>query len=404
MRLRRRRSWRCGALLLAAVTVGCNGGDVPEDWTSVRRGDLILGVDVTGTLKAVDSDLLGPPQLGDKWDFKIARMADEGDKVEKGDMVLAFDFTDLRQELERKENEADATRTELEKRKADYAMARRDEELAIAEAEGGLRKAKLKVDRPDDLVAMLEIKEAELDLELAEKTLEYQKERAAASRRQAQAEMSYLQDQLERADGRVGEIRMSMAQMMVRAPRSGTVIYVTDWRGEKKKVGDSIWRAQQVLEIVSLEKMMAEGDVDEVDASKIAVGQRVSLRLDAHPDREFTGTLKSIVKSVQPQSYRIPLKVVRVEVDLDQVDKERMRPGMRYRGTIETGRVEDLLLISVDALFVGDEGPVVYRRDGDDFETVRVELGRRNKEYVEVLSGLSEGDTVSRADLSSGAR
>ena len=79
-----------------------------------------------------------------------------------------------------------------------------------------------------------------------------------------------------------------------------------------------------------------------------------------------------------------------------------MRPGMRFRGTVETGRVEDALLIPVDALFVDASGPVAYRRSGDGFETVKLELGQRNKEYVEIISGLSVGDVVSRSDLGGG--
>jgi multidrug efflux pump subunit AcrA (membrane-fusion protein) len=191
--------------------------------------------------------------------------------------------------------------------------------------------------------------------------------------------------------------------MMVRAPRAGTVIYIPDWNDEKKKVGDSVWRLQKVLEIVSLDKMMANGDVDEVDAARVAVGQKITLRLDAHPDSEFRGEIQSIVKTVQRQSYRNPLKVVRVAITLAEVDPERMRPGMRFRGTIETGRVADVLTIPTEALFVGEEGPVAYRRTDDGFETVRVTIGRRGKDQVEILSGLAPGDRVSRSDLGGGA-
>jgi multidrug efflux pump subunit AcrA (membrane-fusion protein) len=44
-------------------------------------------------------------------------------------------------------------------------------------------------------------------------------------------------------------------------------------------------------------------------------------------------------------------------------------------------------------------GPVVHRRTWLGYEVVPVELGRRNAERVEVLSGLSEGQSISRADL-----
>ncbi len=82
-------------------------------------------------------------------------------------------------------------------------------------------------------------------------------------------------------------------------------------------------------------RMEAEGDIDEADAGRVAVGQRVTFRLDAHPDDVFTGRVRSIGGSVQSRSERNPLKVVRLEIDLDRTDPQRMRPGMRFLGTIE---------------------------------------------------------------------
>ena len=72
--------------------------------------------------------------------------------------------------------------------------------------------------------------------------------------------------------------------MAVKAERSGTVVYATSWRDEKKKVGDSAWRGERILEIPDLSAMKGEGDVDESDAGKIRVGQKVRFRLEAHPD------------------------------------------------------------------------------------------------------------------------
>src|SRR5206468_203864 len=106
------------------------------------------------------------------------------------------------------------------------------------------------------------------------------------------------------------------------------------------KVGDSAWRAEKVLETADLSAMMARGDVDEVDSSRVAVGQRVTLRLDAHPDVEFAGHVAAIAKIVQRQSGKSPLKVMRLEIALDRTEAQRMRPGMRFRGTVETGRVK----------------------------------------------------------------
>ena len=101
----------------------------------------MIGVEVTGELAAVDSTDIKPPPLADMWDFKIAQMATEGDEVKPGDPVISFDGSEQMRELETMQNEADAAQKKLEKKRDDAALARRDDELKIAEAEAALRKA-----------------------------------------------------------------------------------------------------------------------------------------------------------------------------------------------------------------------------------------------------------------------
>src|SRR5262249_43223788 len=153
-----------------------------------------------------------------------------------------------------------------------------------------------------------------------------------------------------------------IARMTIQAPRASTVIHVSNWNDQKKKVGDSAWRQDKVIETAVLDEMIANGEVDEVDASKTAVGQRVTLRLDALPDVTFSGRVKDSGKMVQRQSKKNPLKVVRLKIALDKTDALKMRPGMRFQGTAETERIPHALLIPTNAIFLTDRGPVAYRR------------------------------------------
>jgi multidrug efflux pump subunit AcrA (membrane-fusion protein) len=372
---------------------------VEADWVPVTRDDLVLGVEVTGTLKAVDSSVISPPQVRETWNYKISMMAPEGSQVKKGQPVLGFDTTELDRKLDQKIAEAASAAKQLEKKQVDISLRRREDDLRLAEAEARERKAALKVDRPAELAAAAELRQARLDLGLARDEIAYLKGRLESARAADEAELTSLRNQRDRAEERVKEIRESIGRMTVGAPRDGTVIYVTDWRETKKKVGDSVWRAERLMEIPDLRHMVAKGEVDEVDAGKIAVGQKVALRLDAHPDVEFGGRVSSIWKTVQRQSYQNPLKVVRLDIVLDRSDTVRMRPGMRFRGTIETARIERPLLIPTEAVFPTPDGPVAWRRTLLGYEAARLEVGRRNDKVVEVLGGLSEGDEVARRDL-----
>src|SRR4029077_18548374 len=123
-------------------------------------------------------------------------------------------------------------------------------------------------------------------------------------------------------------------------PRAGTVVYVSSRRSEKKKVGDTVWKSDKVVEIPDLHRMRADAEVDEDDSGRIAVGQPVTLRLDAHPELSFDGRVRSIHRAVQQRSDNSAQKVVAVEIELARTDPQRMRPGMRFRGLIETARVK----------------------------------------------------------------
>ena len=82
-------------------------------------------------------------------------------------------------------------------------------------------------------------------------------------------------------------------------------------------------------------------------------------------------------------------------IALDQTDAEHMRPGMRFRGTVETRRLANVLAIPLQAVFSSDDGSVAFRRAFGGWRRVALELGERNRDTVEVLGGLEEGDLVS---------
>jgi hypothetical protein len=73
-----------------------------------------------------------------------------------------------------------------------------------------------------------------------------------------------------------------------------------------------------------------------------------------------------------------------------------LRPGMRFRGQVETERLHDVLQIPAEAVFVTPEGPVAYRETRAGLERVPLELGRSSTESIEVKSGLAAGDHISR--------
>ncbi len=257
---------------------------------------------------------------------------------------------------------------------------------------------------PPDVAEGNELEKARIDAGIARKKVEHLTDKQGFQQRRAEAELAALREKRDRAAARVEEIREHIRKMNVTAPRPGTVIYVANWRGEKKKVGDQVWQMETVVEIPDLTAMEGRGDVEEADAGRLAEGQRVQFRLDAHPDVPYRGTVERIERMVQRQSPRNPLKVVKLDVALEDTDRQRMRPGMRFRGTIEVDRAEDVLLAPVEAISSTPKGPVAYRRGPlGGAQSVELEVGRRDGSSVEILDGLAEGDRlVSRPEGKAG--
>ncbi|HXO21321.1 MAG TPA: HlyD family efflux transporter periplasmic adaptor subunit [Thermoanaerobaculia bacterium] len=400
MRARRlRRLGLLAAIVAAGVLwwLGGRGAGAGErgGWVEVRRDDLVVGVEVAGTLAAVDSALVGPPPVEGMWNQTIAYLAPEGAQVQKGAPVARFDSGELQRKLLDKLAEQASAEKELEKKQVNLTIERRDDELHLAEAEAKLRKSSLKVDVPPELVAANELRQSRGDLALSQREIAYLKERLQFERQEGEAELGLLVERRDRAAARVAEMRQQIARMTVSAPRDGTVVYVPDRRGEKRKVGDSVWQSDKVIEIPDLRRMRADAQVDEADAGRIAAGQAVRLRLDAHPEITFSGRVRAISGNVHARSDNNLQKVVELDLELERTDPQRMRPGMRFRGIVETARVR-ALVVPAEAVLATAEGPLVYRRVFFGAEPVRPRLGRRSATEVEVLSGLAAGDRLAR--------
>ena len=330
------------ALLTASVvcllTLACADDKAPRSAGSAPEE---LDVELSGELYAQSSADVGPPALGNKVrDFRLASLIEEGTVVSVGERVLSFDTTELEERLLQEVADRDSSKKTLEKQQQDLALERETLLLALAEAESNERRLRLQADVPEDVISARELETLRLDLELAEEEVAHRKALIETLERRAASEIRSLQSRLRRQQLEVRELEELIERMTLYAPRAGTVVYRTNWQGEKKKVGDSVWRMEKILQIPDLETLAAKAFVDEAHAGLLLVGQRATLRLDAHPDREFTARVQAVKRRVQTRSWRDPRKVVAVELELDQIDSERMKPGMRLTGSLDIGTVD----------------------------------------------------------------
>ncbi len=392
--------------LVFLLVVLCSCGRTPtrdaEVWATVTRGDLEIEVDVSGVLRAKRAVPVSTPTVLGMWDFKIVRMAPEGSEIKEGAPVLFLDPTDAEKWLIERATERDRIAKEVSQKENDLELGRKDADLQVAEADATRRKADLKADLPAKYTAEITMKLAKLDSEAAAAELRMARRRREQLIHLGDAELNFLRQRLQQASARVQEVQAAIRKLTVRAPASGLVVYKANWRGEKKKVGDSFWGGEVCLEIADISDIVGTGQVEEIDSAQVAVGQTVNLHLEAFPELEWTAHLARLKPNVFRQSPKNPIKVIGVEMDLSNVDRARMRLQMQFRGRIEVERLRGALIVPLDAVFTRPSGPVAFRKTPVGFQQVPVKLGRKNRSHVEVLEGLVADDRVSRRDLENG--
>lgn len=382
------------ATALACAACARTGGEPPL--ADVTRGDLVITVQVTGALRAVDATPVRSPVLSGAPLLKLAWVIAEGSEVAPGDRLVELDMTDRETNLESARSDAEQADKRLERKRQEFALARREAQLRLLQAESETRKAALKTDVASELVTAIERKERQLDRELADRRLDQTRQEIAASRHSDEVD---LQDQIDTRDAarrRIAELEACRAQLTLTAPRAGTVVYGSGSGGDTRNVGDAFWQSDVIVQVVALDAMTGDGMVDEIDIGPVAVGQPVTLRLDALPDLTVRGSVASVATSVVASSDADPNKLVQLQIAIAPAAGAGLRPGMRFRGEIEVQRIAGAVQVPAEAVFVDPDGPVAYRDTAHGLERVAVRLGRRTADAIEVEAGLAAGDRVAR--------
>ncbi len=322
-------------------------------------------------------------------------MAQEGVEVEAGEPVVAFDTSELEERLRRNQAARDTADETLKKRFQDLGVLLHEEQLAVTEAQGRVKKSTLASELPEDVTARRELEKAAIERQLAEQEVSYRESRTAYLDQRSKAEISALEAQRSRAAEEVAEIEGHIESMTVRAERTGIVMHKTGFGSEKKRLGDSAWRGEHVIEIPELGEMVVDAWVLEADAGLLGPGLGAELFLEAEPRQTLRATITSLQQTVERRSDQDPRKVVRLELAVTATDSSLARPGMRVQGSVLVERRPPVLAVPVAAIQRGDDGPfVTARRWLRGKERRSVELGRRDGSWVEVVSGLEEGERV----------
>jgi RND family efflux transporter MFP subunit len=371
----------------------------------VKEGDFKVTVTTTGELRAVKSvQIQGPAglQQAQIYQLKIASLVPEGTVVKAGDMVAELD----RGAAATKLNEVSLN---VQKADAQYTQAQLDSTLNLSKAREDLRTMEFALEekRIAKEQAQYEApsvrRQAEIDLQKAERALAQAKRDYATKTQQAIAKMREVGADLERHKNSLKTIQDVVGGFTIKAPAPGMVIYAKEWNGRKKVVGSQInaWEPT-VATLPDLTQMESITYVNEIDVRKLAVGQEVKLSLDSDPSKVLTGKVTAVA-NVGEQRPNTDAKVFEVKVQVVQSDTT-LRPGMTTSNAVQTAVVKKARFIPLEAVQADSGRTFVFRRRGGGVVRQEIETGLMNDNEVIVARGLEPGDEVllaAPADLTS---
>jgi HlyD family secretion protein len=198
--------------------------------------------------------------------------------------------------------------------------------------------------------------------------------------------------------------RVTLEKTVLRAPFDGVVADVTTELGEWITPSPPGLPIPPVVEILDVGTIHVSAPLDEADVAKVRAGLPCRITFDAYPGRTFSGRVTRVapyVLDVKEQN-----RTVEVEASLDDAAfAATLKPGLSADVTIVLRAKEGVLRFPGYALLEGDHVLVLR---GGRLVRVPVKTGLRNWDFVEVASGLAEGDPVvvslDRAEVKEGAR
>jgi RND family efflux transporter MFP subunit len=236
----------------------------------------------------------------------------------------------------------------------------------------------------------LAVEEADLKYKelVAESKLVDESQRAAIRSSELTRDQSRIE--MQRAENNV-------QRMTIKAPMDGIVVMGNlVLNGELRQIreGDVVAAGQPFMTIVDPSSMVLNATVNQVDAERLRLGMRATIRLDAYPDLQLPGSLIGIGAMSKTSTFRASyVGEIPVRVKIEKLDP-RVIPDLTGSAEIVMQTESTTLVAPRSAIFDDNGAPVVYVQTAEGWDKKKVELGLASFTSVVIRSGLQKGDVI----------
>ncbi len=363
----------------------------------IRSRDFTLKISANGELQSAESMTIAVPFVPVQR-LRIASVVADGRHVNKGDVLVEFDPTELDLELLEHRSSLDSANQKISKGELAIGVEKTDivKDKKIAELE--LQKINEFLPRDEQIYSRRQMIEGQLDKEYTEKKLVFADARLRLKGNVYTLDEAILLLERQQANAKIGQIDRALTSLKLLSPASGIIVYNDPgffFNNFSIQPGRSVWIGQTLFNLVNPDKMEAKCFVLEKDAGELRKDQPVTVSLDPFPGLEFTGIVKSIDNLARPIDRDSPVKYFQTIVTLDKTDPNLMKPGVKLKAQIRAGDLKSVIVAPRSAVVKKDSDFFVHIQNGaGQFEPVKVKLGQGDLIQVVVTEGLQAGQVL----------
>ena len=330
----------------------------------VEKRDIIETVSASGKIQPETEVKISPDVSGEIVSLYVM----EGDKVDKGDLLLKIKPDTYQSMLERSQASLNTSKSALEK-----AIAQ------LSESESNFSRNKILFE--NGTISRSEFEKIEASYKVAVLSVEdgeYMVSSAEASLREAQENLN---------------------KTNIYAPISGTISRLNIELGERV-VGTAQMAGTELLRLANLKLMEVAVEVNENDINSVSLNDTALIEVDAYLGNTYKGIVSEIANSANVMGVSAD-QVTNFEVKVRILDEVSFRPGMTATVDIQTERAYGVLSLPIQAVTtrkdtanIEDKVECVFAFEENTANFIKVETGIQNDEFIQIISGLKEGQDI----------
>jgi HlyD family secretion protein len=363
----------------------------------VKKDQIIKDIVLTGELRAERSIQISAPRIQSSFSNTVTFLAPEGSIVKTGERIVEFDDSSLLSSKSEADRTLDEAKLNILKKKADLEADRCDLLNSLAQAESSLKQDELYGKISKSLLPANDYQKYQLNVSKSKLSVEKAKEQLSNFERSYASQMALVEISRSQAEINLKKIESDMLLLKIDAPQDGIFIYGDNWQSNRKvQPGDNIFPGMEVASLPDLTSMQVLGYVYDTEYSVLKPDMRCTVRLDALPDFKAGGKVISLTSVASRKGFSSTKKLFQTIVRLDRIDASVMKPGMTARVNVPLVLAKETLAVPREYLGIDSLGRnfVIKGADPKKSQTQPVKLGAIGDRLIEIVSGISVGDTL----------